>query len=155
MAGRRPKPTHLRLVTGNAGKRPINKAEPMPGRAIPSPPEHLSPEARVAWGRFSAMLDRIGVLTEADAAALEQVSETYAEIVALRADIAANGRFQTVITKSGDEMERMRPAYSALMDADRRLKAWLVEFGVTPAARSKVKVNGAAEKQEDPAAAYF
>jgi P27 family predicted phage terminase small subunit len=155
MAGRRPKPTHLRLVTGNAGKRPINKAEPTLSRSIPSPPEHLSPSARVAWGRFSAMLDRIGVLTEADAAALEQVSETYAEIVELRADIAANGRFQTVITKSGDQMERMRPAYSALMDADRRLKAWLVEFGVTPAARSKVKVNGADEKQEDPAASYF
>lgn len=155
MAGRRPKPSHLRLVTGNAGKRPINKAEPKPFRAIPSPPDHLSPEARVAWGRFSAMLDRIGVLTEADAAALEQVSETYVEIVALRSDIAANGRFQTVITKSGDEMERMRPAYSALMDADRRLKAWLVEFGVTPAARSKVKANGAEEKPEDPAAAFF
>jgi len=61
-----------------------------------------------------------------------------------------------VETKAGGEMERMRPAYSALMDADRRLKAWLVEFGQTPAARSKVKTNGAEDgEKEDPAAAYF
>lgn len=155
MAGRRPKPSHLRVVGGNAGKRPLNKSEPKPRREMPSPPAHLSPEARVAWGRFSAMLDRIGVLTEADAAALEQMAETYAELVALRADIAANGRFQVVTTKSGDEMERMRPAYAALMDADRRLKAWLVEFGKTPAARSKVKAHGDQDEQADPAAAYF
>jgi phage terminase small subunit len=53
-------------------------------------------------------------------------------------------------------MERMRPAYSALMDADRRLKAWLVEFGQTPAARSKVKSNGGEDaEKEDPAARFF
>ncbi len=155
MAGRRPKPTHLKLVTGNPGKRAINKSEPNPTRGIPAQPNHLSPQARLAWDSFSLMLDKIGVLTEADGAALEQISETYAEVVSLRADIATNGRFQTVATKSGDEMERLRPAYSALMDADRRLKAWLVEFGVTPAARGKVKVNGATEKQEDPSSAYF
>ncbi|MDO9712444.1 phage terminase small subunit P27 family [Paracraurococcus lichenis] len=154
MAGRRPKPTQLKLVAGNAGKRPLNAAEPQPRRELPSPPAHLSPQARVAWGRFSALLDRIGVLTEADATALEQMAETYAEIIWLRADIEDNGRFQTVKTKAGGEMERLRPAYTALMDADRRLKAWLVEFGTTPAARSKVKGNGG-EEQEDPAAAYF
>lgn len=155
MAGRRPKPTHLRLVSGNAGKRAINKAEPKPCREIPSPPAHISPGARVAWGRFSVLLDRMGVLTEADAAALEQMAETYAEMVELRADIAANGRFQTVTTKAGGEMERLRPAYAALMDADRRLKAWLVEFGKTPAARSKVYGNGEPEEMADPAAKYF
>jgi P27 family predicted phage terminase small subunit len=156
MAGRRPKPSHLKLIAGNPGKRPLNGAEPKPARVIPSPPEHLSPDARVAWGRFAAILDRSGVLTEADAAALEQVAETYAEIVALRQDIAAHGRFQVVETKAGGEMERMRPAYSALMDADRRLKAWLVEFGQTPAARSKVKAHdGEGAEKEDPSVKYF
>ena len=155
MAGRRPKPSHLRVIQGNPGKRAINKAEPKPRRELPRPPAHLSAEARVAWGRFAQMLDRIGVLTEADAVALEQMAETYAEVVALRADIDAHGRFQTVITKSGDEMERMRPAYTALMDADRRLKAWLIEFGKTPAARSKEKSDAGDQDEANPAAAYF
>lgn len=155
MAGRRPTPTHLKVVSGNPGGRPINRAEPQPRRELPSPPAHVSAEARVAWGRFAAVLDRTGVLTEADAAALEQLAETYAELVDLRQDVAENGRFQTVTTKSGGEMERMRPAYAALMDADRRLRAWLVEFGKTPAARSKVHVNGESPDAKDNAAAYF
>ena len=103
---------------------------------------------------FSPVLSGMGALTEADPAALEQLCETYAEVVALRADIAANGRFQTVLTKSGDQMERLRPAYSALMDADRRLKGWLVEFGKTPAARAKVEADGS-QQEEDPADQYF
>jgi hypothetical protein len=37
MAGRRPKPTHLKVVTGNPGKRKLNDKEPTPAREIPSP----------------------------------------------------------------------------------------------------------------------
>ncbi len=51
-------------------------------------------------------------------------------------------------------MRRVQPAYTALQDADRRFRAWLVEFGVTPAARSKVKADPVAE-DTDPAAKYF
>lgn len=155
MASPRPKPTHLKVVAGNPGKRPLNQAEPKPRRERPSPPAHLSARAREAWGYVSALLDRMGVLTEADAVALEQLCEVYAEVIDLRADIAANGRFQTVTTKAGGEMERLRPAYAALMDADRRLKGWLIEFGKTPSARSKVKTDGEGAEQADPAAEFF
>lgn len=48
MAGRRPKPTHLKVVTGNPGKRKLNDKEPTPAREIPSPPEHLSDWGKVA-----------------------------------------------------------------------------------------------------------
>lgn len=37
MAGRRPKPSHLKVVTGNPGKRKLNDKEPTPIREIPSP----------------------------------------------------------------------------------------------------------------------
>jgi hypothetical protein len=49
MAGRRPKPTHLKVVTGNPGKRKLNDKEPTPAREIPSPPEHLTDWGKVAW----------------------------------------------------------------------------------------------------------
>ena len=154
MAGRRPKPTHLRLASRNAAKRPLNTREPKPKIAVPGVPRHVSAPAKAAWRRFAPLLESTGVLTEADGAALEQLCETYAEVVALRADLAKKGRFQTVLTKSGDGMERLRPAYSALMDADRRLRAWMVEFGKTPSARSKVHVDASAA-DDDPAAEYF
>ena len=70
MPSPRPKPTALKLISGNAGKRKINKAEPKPKREIPSCPAHMSDAGKVAWGRLSVLLDRMGVLTEADSAAL-------------------------------------------------------------------------------------
>ena len=154
MAGRRPKPTHLRLVQGNPGKRPINKAEPQPRRELPSPPAHLSDGARVAWGRLTVLLDRMGVLTEADAYALERLAELYAEIVELSETLAERGRVYESTTESGGTIVRPRPEAAMLADADRRFRAYLIEFGLTPAARSKVRVDGAGETT-DPAAAYF
>ena len=38
MRGRRPKPTRLKLLTGNPGKRPLNDDEPQPQAAIPECP---------------------------------------------------------------------------------------------------------------------
>ena len=61
MAGRRPTPTALNLVTGNPGKRATNKKEPKPRREIPSRPAHLTDEGKVAWGMLVVLLDRTGV----------------------------------------------------------------------------------------------
>lgn len=52
MAGRRPKPTHLKVVTGNPGKRKLNDKEPTPAKEIPGPPAHLTDWGKVAWGRL-------------------------------------------------------------------------------------------------------
>jgi hypothetical protein len=35
MVGRKPKPTKLKLLQGNAGHRKIKKNEPKPGRLLP------------------------------------------------------------------------------------------------------------------------
>ena len=91
MAGRRPKPTALRLVEGNPGKRAINKKEPKPKRVIPSCPAHLDDSGKVAWGRLSVLLDRRGVLTEADSAALERLSEEGLPYISVLTDPTMGG----------------------------------------------------------------
>ncbi|WP_223563937.1 phage terminase small subunit P27 family [Pantoea agglomerans] len=154
MAGRRPKPTPLKLVTGNPGKRAINKKEPKPAREIPSPPSHLTDEGKTAWGRLSVLLDGMGVLTVADAFALERLCDIYAEILVLREDIEAEGRTYKTETQQGDKLTKANPSVAMLADADRRFKSYLVEFGLTPAARSKVNVNGG-KKEEDPLNQFF
>jgi P27 family predicted phage terminase small subunit len=154
MRGRKPKPTALKLVAGNPGRRKLNAKEAKPKRVIPAPPAHLTPAALVAWGSLSKGLDRLGLLTEIDALALEQLCEDYVEIVELRADVAANGRFQTVTTQSGDKMERTRPAATQLADAERRFRAMLAEFGMTPSSRSRVTATPEDASHSDPAAAY-
>jgi P27 family predicted phage terminase small subunit len=155
MKGRKPIPTALKLLRGNPGKRKLPKREPQPKRVIPSPPGHLSARAMLAWGSLSAQLDRSRVLTELDGLALEQLVENYAEILELRADVAANGRFQTVETKSGDKMERMRPAANLLADAERRFRAMMAEFGLTPSSRTRVTATPDDASTSDPAASYF
>ena len=154
MPGRRPKPSHLKVVTGNPGRRPLNKDEPKPCRELPSPPDHLSDAARVAWGRLSVLLDRMGVLTEADVVALERAAECYAEILRYREIIDEESEVYWADSSTGGRLLKANPAVAMLADADRRLKGYLVEFGLTPAARTKVKKNDP-DGEEDPAAKYF
>ena len=148
MPSPRPKPTALKLISGNAGKRKINKAEPKPKREIPSCPAHLSDAGKVAWSHLSVMLDRIGVLTEADAYALERACACYAELLELQTLVDRDGMTYSTTSTAGETVIKGNPAVAMLADADRRFKGYLVEFGLTPAARSKVKVDGSEQKDE-------
>ena len=47
MPGPPPKPTKLKLLAGNPGKRPLNENEPEPEAVAPSVPAHLDDEAGV------------------------------------------------------------------------------------------------------------
>ena len=69
-AGRPPKPTALKLLTGNAGKRPLPENEPAPvvPSRLPPPPKHLSDEAKSEWRRMGRELLRLGLLTTIDRA---------------------------------------------------------------------------------------
>ncbi|KAB7669183.1 phage terminase small subunit P27 family [Plesiomonas shigelloides] len=154
MAGRRPKPTHLKVVTGNPGNRKLNDHEPKPRREVLSPPEHLTDWGKMAWVKVSLLLDDMGVLTVADSLALERLCDIYADILQLRETIAIEGRTYTTKTQMGDFLIKANPAVAMLADADRRFKSYLVEFGLTPAARTKVKVDGGEEK-EDPLSQFF
>src|ERR1035437_10901768 len=104
MKGRKPKPTHLKLVTGNAGRRPLNMDEPKPPRGRPSAPAHISDKARETWGYVSGLLDDMGVLTRADALALEGLCEVYADHLEARKTLKMLGsNYYTTTSESGSE----------------------------------------------------
>ena len=64
ITGRPPKPTKLRLLDGNPGRRPINEREPKP-RGLPVPPDFITGEAATEWDRaVRAMPD--GLYSSAD-----------------------------------------------------------------------------------------
>lgn len=46
MAGRKPKPTALKKLEGNPGKRKLNTKEPIPAKGMLNCPEWLLPEAK-------------------------------------------------------------------------------------------------------------
>lgn len=160
------KPTHLKLVQGNPGKRALPDAEPQPAPATGEPPPGLSPAALAAWDRLFALLGPMGVITEADADALVRLCECYAEIQAASEslarpmldkageEIAAAGSLTYVTYSANGAMLRSRPEVAVRADAERRFQHWLSAFGLTPAARSKVSVPGGGAKR-DPLAHYF
>src|SRR5687768_711635 len=70
MRGRKPKPTILKVLDGNPGKRPLNDREPQPPGGMPDRPDWLDAEAQAEWGRVTAELAMSGLLTVVDRAAL-------------------------------------------------------------------------------------
>src|SRR5688572_3138073 len=64
--GRRPLPTAMKVLRGNAGKRPLNEQEPQPRVAMPACPPHLSDEAKREWRRMGRRLAALGLVTEID-----------------------------------------------------------------------------------------
>ena len=61
MRGRKPKPTRLKLIEGNPGRRPIRGHEPQPPASQPTCPAHLSPTAKAEWKRLAQSLNAIGL----------------------------------------------------------------------------------------------
>lgn len=70
MRGRRPKPTRLKVLTGNPGKRPLNQTEPRPEITVPDCPIELGEVARREWNRLVGELAALKLLTNFDRAAL-------------------------------------------------------------------------------------
>ena len=139
-------PTALKLIKGTAQPCRINKNEPKPTRCIPSPPDHLSSRAKTAWGAVGVLLDRLGIVTEADALVLEGLCSTYAELVDARAALSQRGGTSYECTTLSGTIWRQYPEVAQVADLDRRFCAWLTKVGMTPADRSKVTAIG---KNED------
>lgn len=170
MAGRKPKPTHLKLVTGNPGKRKLNNKEPKPKKGVGAAPAWLSKKAKIAWPKVVKMLLDMNVVTVSDTIGLEVLCEAYADLLLARESLKkpityktsdgktvtiAEGGSMTYLTwgKAGP-MLRNRPEMAIIADAERRLKSSLADFGLTPAARSKIQVLDGDEK-ENPEEDYF
>ena len=80
MAGRKPKPTALKVLEGDRGKgrRSLNEHEPVPPRGGVKCPSWLLPEAKKEWKRLAASLEAMGVLTMADLTAFAGYCQAYA-----------------------------------------------------------------------------
>ena len=68
-SGRKPKPTAIKKLEGNPGKRQLNENEPKPVKKAPKCPMWLETEAKKEWRRTARQLEDLGILTEVDMAA--------------------------------------------------------------------------------------
>ncbi len=149
--GRKPKPSHLKLVRGNPGKRPLNKNEPKPELALPMPPPHLADEAKVEWGRIGHELYQLGLLTNLDRAVLAVYCQAYARWVqaesALKTMAAADRLTGGLMIKTSNGNVVQNPLVGVANKAMADMVKYAAEFGMSPSARSRIE---AARLQENP-----
>ena len=134
--GRKPKPTPLKILAGDRADR-INRSEPRPGRSLPDCPDHLDADGREAWDRIVPGLDALGVLTTQDTEALALYCAAYGRWRKANEEVRKGG----VTTFSEQGALKINPAVTVAQQAERLMAAILMEFGLTPASRSRVKTD--------------
>ncbi len=142
MQGRKPKPTHLKLLAGNPGKRPLNQSEPKPEGDLFDCPDWLSDDQRLGWAYAIAESPK-GLLKRLDRSAL--TVWVVAEDLHRQATIAV-GKFG-LITKSPQKGDPMQNPYLPIINrqATIMMKA-AAELGFTPSSRSRVSLGDQSEK---------
>ena len=142
MRGRKPKPTELRRIAGNPGKRPLNDGEPQPRRVMPRCPRGLPDAVKKEWRRLAPRLFEMGVLTEADDIALAQLCILWARLQEAERRIVETNLI--LRTSNGNYVQN--PLVGISNTAIRELRALLAEFGMTPSSRSRLKVSARENK---------
>jgi P27 family predicted phage terminase small subunit len=136
MKGRKPTPTTLRILRGNPGKRPLPRDEPKLKPELPEPPEILQSVALAEWHRMAPLLHGAGLLTAIDGSALAAYCQSYATWVEAHEKIRERGT--VVVSSKGQPM--LSPYLKVANIAMQQWTRMLVEFGMTPSSRSRVKV---------------
>jgi len=133
--GRKPKPTELKKLAGNPGKRPLNESEPgYPPAETRVPRGKLPEEGQKLWKALAPHLAAAGVLKVTDLAALEMLCAHYAVSRMALEDVLERGS-----SIEGVHGEKKNPAASVFRENAMAFRLWATEFGLTPSSRVRIK----------------
>ena len=137
MRGVKPKPTHLKEVTGNPGKRPLHDAEPNPVGDLFAPPEHLTPAQKAIWTTVIANAPA-GMLKRLDCSILVTWVVAYDYHQQASAQIAKFG----LLLKAKDEAgQPYQNPFLAIVNRQAQIMIRAGEqLGFSPSSRSRVRV---------------
>jgi len=133
--GPQPKPTELKKLAGNPGKRSLDAGEPQPDVEAPATPRDAPMAMRDFYRRYAQLLADLRVVTTADAASFRLMAMHYA----LALDAAARVRKDGLLRKDENGVQRKHPLLQVLRDNSKVFLAYAAHFGMTPSARSSVK----------------
>jgi P27 family predicted phage terminase small subunit len=132
------KPTHLKLLQGNPGHRPLPINEPQPDGDLTEPPEFLSNRAKEIW-RSTLKLVPEGLLRKLDSSVFErwcvakELYETSYKKVCESGQVIASGKRGAF---------QYNPFLITMNQAAKHMRAASDEMGFSPAARTRVQVKG-------------
>jgi len=138
--GRPPKPTALKLLEGNPGKRPLPESEPKPVPTAPKRPAWLTGEGKKMWERLAPQLEALGLLTQIDGEAFAAVCQCWKTFVECQRHLKKHGLTYVYINTLGAENEIERPQVKIGQKALDQFKSFCSEFGLTPSSRTRITI---------------
>lgn len=143
--GPSPTPTALKLLRGERKDR-INNDEPKPREGLPTCPAGVSQEVREIWDYTLAEVAAMGVVSPAD----RDLLLAYCEAVALHRQVSAIIAEKGLAERSANGGVARHPAVAIQRDTAATMRSLGQEFGLTPSARTGIKVG--AQPKKDGAA---
>jgi len=137
--GRKPKPTGIKLLEGNPGKRPLNLNQPQPVKKAPVCPEWLEGEAKKEWERLENQLEGLGLLTGADMGAFAGYCQAYARWKEAEEFISQHG----VVVKTKSGYWQQVPHVSIAQTYLKIMCRFCEQFGLSPSSRSRLIIDTA------------
>jgi P27 family predicted phage terminase small subunit len=168
-AGRKRLPSKIKIIRGTFRKdRALeHEAEPEPVREPPRPPAHLLSAGKKLWKALARELADKGILTVVDLPALEVLCYNYGLYRDLHEAIfrpksppdpitgrVTKGRRTLAQYMEGRNSQTM-PEYVQMTKAFATVKAYQIEFGLTPSARSKIEIREPESENTDPLEQMF
>lgn len=144
MRGRKPLPSHLKLVKGTArGRLKLVKGDDIKFEiSLPMPPPHLCDDAKVEWGRVASMLYALRLLSEADVAALAAYCQAYAiwkqATEALNVMAKSDSLTKALMIKTTNGNAIQNPLLGIANKAASDMVRYASDFGMTPSARARI-----------------
>jgi len=139
-----PKPTALKKLQGNPGKRALNKNEPMPKGKPDAAPLEMDNRAKACYRKLAEKLAAIGIATDMDSLTLQSMSEIWGMMQEAQEGIRQHG---LLIEQEmyGEKRQKKSPYVSIYFEALPLFLQLASRFGMTPADRSKLKVDNPEE----------
>lgn len=141
--GRKPKPTHLKIVEANAGKRPLNDKEPKPSGNLYDPPDHFDDDQKASWA-YAIETAPYGLLKRLDRSIL--VVWVVAEVLHRKATEKLG---DALLVKTPNGMPIQSPLISIINKQAAVMIKAASEMGFTPASRSRVQIEDAGDEDDE------
>jgi P27 family predicted phage terminase small subunit len=149
MRGRKPKPTVIKELQGNPGRRPLPTNEPKFTSGIGDVPGWLDARAREVWELVASELGGLGMLQRVDSASLASYCQAVSMAEKAQGEVDEYGLTLSKSDQNGNELRYKNPAVGILKDSMLLIQKFASEFGITPASRGRVKAPEA-KKEDDP-----
>ena len=133
-SGRKPKPTAVKQLEGNPGKRELNANEPKLMKKAPSCPKWLTDDAKKEWRRLSKQMEQMGILTQVDMTAFAGYCQAYERWKEAEEFISKHG----AIVKTPSGYWQQVPQVSIAQTYLRIMNRFCEQFGLTPSSRSRI-----------------